>query len=298
MRRLGAVFLILASALSGAACSDGASSDPALSSRMRILEAQFVEGSTPKAQAGPEVLALELLTTTIWPGYADKPVRGALENTATAVALALSGDAGFWLVPAGVPDVSAQALPTFRCTASFARSLPEAAYTLEVRAVDGQGRFGPPLRQTLTALPFAPSRGLAGELLVTLTWDNQADLDLHVVDPLGHEIYHGAPSSVDAFAPGATDESAGILDLDSNADCANDQLRQEDVVWDHEPPSGRYSVRVDSASLCGGSVTHWSVRVTLRGVPLVAAQGTSVDSDTWGPHDRGAGVLALGFDVP
>jgi uncharacterized protein YfaP (DUF2135 family) len=135
-------------------------------------------------------------------------------------------------------------------------------------------------------------------LLVTLTWDNQADLDLHVLDPLGHEIFHGAPSSIDAFAPGASNESAGVLDLDSNADCANDQLRQEDVTWQQEPPAGRYTVRVDSASLCGSSIAHWSVRVSLHGAELVAAQGASLDSDTWGPHDRGAGVLVLGFDVP
>ncbi len=298
MRRLSARLAIIGSTLSSVACSDGASSDPALGSRMRILEAQFVAGATPIARAGPEVAALDLLTTTIWPGYANKPLRGALGVTATAAALALSGDAGFWLVPAGVPDVSAATLPTFRCTASFSRSLPEPAYTLEVRAVDGQGQFGPPFRQALTALPIAPSRGSAGELLVTLTWDNQADLDLHVIDPLGHEIYHGAPSSADAFAPGGSNQSVGMLDVDSNADCADDQLRQEDVLWEQAPPAGHYSVRVDSASLCGASIAHWTARVTLHGAPLVTAQGTSLDSDTWGAHDRGAGVLALGFDVP
>jgi hypothetical protein len=265
---------------------------------MRVLEAQFVPGATSSAQSGPEVAALELLSTTIWPGYADKPMRGTLGASATAAALALSGDAGYWLIAAGVPDVSAPLLPAFRCRASFSRSLPDAAYTLELRAVDAQGQFGPPLRQTLTVLPSAPSRAIMGELVVTLTWDNQADLDLHVLDPLGSEIYHGAPSSRDAFTPGGANESAGMLDFDSNADCESDQLRQESVVWAQAPPSGSYSVRVDSASLCGGSISHWQVAVTLHGVPLVSAQGTSVDSDTWGPHDRGAGLFALGFDVP
>jgi len=284
--------------LSVSGCSDGASSDPALGSLMRILDAQFVPGASPRAQTGPEVIATELLSSTIWSGYADKPIRGTLGVTATAAALALSGDAGHWLIPAGVPDISAPTLPTFRCRASFSRSLAQPAYTLEVRAVDAQGRFGPPLRQTLTVLPTAPSRGGTGELVVSLTWDNEADLDLHVIDPLGHEVFHGAPSSVDSFASGGASQSAGILLADSNADCANDQLRQEDVVWQQAPPAGRYSVRVDTASLCDRSIAHWSVHVTLHGVALEPAQGTSVDSDTWGPHDRGAGVLALGFDVP
>jgi len=287
---------LCASALMG--CSDGASSDPALGSRMRILGAQFVPGATPNAQEGPAVAGLDLLSTTIWPGYASKPVRGALGVTATAAALGLNGDSGFWVIPAGVPDVSAPTLPTLECTASFSRSLPDPAYTLEVRAVDARGRFGPPYRQTLTTLPIAPSRAVPGALVVTLTWDNEADLDLHVIDPLGHEIFHGAPSSKNAFAPGSSNDSSGRLDVDSNADCADDQLRQEDVVWAEPPAAGRYLVRVDSASLCGRSVAHWRVSVTLNDTPLAGAAGTSLDSDTWGAHDRGAGVLALGFDVP
>jgi len=298
MRGRGARCALLVSALAGVGCSDGASSDPALGSRMRILGAQFAAGATPSTRGGPEVTGLELLSTTIWPGYADKPVRGALGVTATAVALALNGDAGYWLVPAGVPDVSAPSFPSFACTAAFSRVLPDPAYTLEVRAVDGQGQFGPPLRQTLSVLPIAPSRSAPGELVVTLTWDNDADLDLHVVDPLGHEIFHGAPSSADAFAPGSSNQNAGSLDVDSNADCAGDQLRQEDVVWPQDPPAGRYSARVDSASLCGRAAAYWRVRVTLHGALLGTAVGTSLDSDTWGTHDRGAGVFALGFDVP
>jgi len=298
MRALYSMPWLVGSALLVVACSGGASNDPALGSRMRIVDAQFVSGATPSAQSGPEVAASELLTTTIWPGNANKPLRGTLGGAATAAALALSGDAGYWLVPAGPPDVSAPALPTFRCTASFSRMLSDSAYTLEVRAVDAQGSFGPPLRQTLTVLPASPSRSVTGDLVVSLSWDNEADLDLHVLDPLGNEIYHGAPSSIDAFAAGASKESAGILDFDSNADCEDDQLRQENVVWRQEPPSGRYSVRVDSASLCGRSVAHWNVRATLHDLQLGAAQGTSLDSDTWGAHDRGAGLLALGFDVP
>lgn len=296
--RTAKLLTLLWCALNLVACSDGASNDPAIHSRMRILDAQFVPGATPSAEAGPEVAALDLLTNTIWPGYADKPVRGTLGATATAAALALSGDAGYWLISAGVPDVAAPTLPAFRCTAAFSRTLPDPAYTLEVRAVDEQGRFGPRERRTLTVLPRAPSRADAGQLVVSLSWDNEADLDLHVLDPLGHEIYHGAPSSVDAFAPGASDQSAGVLEFDSNADCESDQLRQEDVVWQQAPPPGRYSVRVDSASLCGKPIAHWSVNVMHHDVPLAAAQGISLDTDTWGPHDRGAGRFVLGFDVP
>lgn len=298
MRELGLTQTLLGAALVLAGCSDGASSDPALGSRMRLLGAQFVPGATPAAQDGPEVSAIELLSTTIWPGYDDKPLRGTLGVSATAAALALSGDDGYWLLGAGPPDISAPELPTFRGTAAFSRSLPEGLYTFEVRAADAAGQFGAPHRQTLTALPLAPSRALAGELVVTLTWDSEADVDLHVIDASGSEIFHGAPTSRDPFDASATDADVGTLDVDSNADCAGDDLRQEDVIWAQGPPSGHYAVRVDTTSLCGSSAARWTVRVVLHGTPLAAASGVALDTDTWGAHDRGAGVLALRFDVP
>jgi hypothetical protein len=244
------------------------------------------------------VAGLDLLSTTIWPNDANKPLRGALGSTATAATLALSGDEGYWIVPAGVPDISAPDLPTFRVSASFAQNSAAGAYTLEMRAVDAAGAFGAPLRQILTALPIAPSRATPGALTVTLTWDTESDLDLHVVDPDKNEIYHGSPSSQDPFASEPSAASYGTLDVDSNAQCVIDGLRQEDVTWADTPPSGHYSVRVDTSSLCGAPDARWSITVTLDGALLASAVGLSLDSDTRGAHDRGAGVLALGFDVP
>ena len=293
MRALG---LGLICALSVSACS-GATDDPALGARMRIAGAQFVAGATPSTQSGPEVEQIELLSTTIWPGYANKPIQGALGSSATAVSLALSEDQGYWVVPAGVPGFAAPDLPTFRAVAELSQTLSAGRYTLEARAVDVSGHFGRARRQTLTALPIAPSVAVAGALTVTLTWDTESDLDLHVVDPNGTEIFHGARSSVDPFSPDAG-ASYGVLDVDSNAQCVIDGLRQEDVIWAAEPPSGHYAVRVDTTSLCERPNAHWTVRVTLDGTALASATGLSLDSDTRGAHDRGAGLLALGFDVP
>ncbi|MEO7033228.1 MAG: hypothetical protein ABI548_05185 [Polyangiaceae bacterium] len=284
-------------ALNAAACG-GASDDPALGARMRIAGAQFVLGATPRAQGGPEVAQIDLLSSTVWPGYANKPIQGALASSATAVTLALSGDEGYWIVPAGVPGFAAPDLPTFRASAAFSQTLSAGQYTLEARAVNGTGQFGPPRRQTLTALPIDPSVAVAGALTVTLTWDTESDLDLHVVDPSGTEIFHGARSSVDLLSSGAAGASVGFLDVDSNAQCVIDGLRQEDAIWVDKPPSGHYLVRVDTTSLCDRPNAHWTVRVTLEGTALASATGLSLDSDTRGSHDRGAGLLALGFDVP
>jgi hypothetical protein len=279
-------------------CSGGASDDPALGALLRIDGAQFVHGAVPVASpGGPSVASVDLQTTSIWPGETGKALSGALGATATASAIALSGDRGYWIVPAGVPDFSAPALPTFQATASFSAALTAGPYTFQVQAVDASGHFGPPTTQTLTALdgpPSAPAPAASSAaLVVTLTWDTEADLDLHVDDPEGNEIYHGAPLTF-----GADGGIAGELDVDSNANCLIDGRRQEDVTWSSSPPSGAYRVLVDTPSLCGQSIAHWTVRATLHGAPLGSATGVSLDSDTWGPHDRGAGLLTLQFHVP
>ena len=88
------------------------------------------------------------------------------------------------------------------------------------------------------------------------------------------------------------------MDFDSNASCVIDGRRQENVVWKVPPPSGHYVARVDAFSMCSELAAHWSVDVRLGGAIVAHAQGSSFDSDTRFGHDRGAGVLAVEFDVP
>jgi hypothetical protein len=227
-------------------------------------------------------------------------VKGALAPLATACALQLAGDTGYWIVAANAPDVSTPDYPSFSAIASFAPALTPGSQALDVYAIDANAQFGPPREQTLTALTSAPSRPVAhGVLDVTLSWDTQVDLDLHVVDPLGNEIFHGAPSSQDAFSPStANPGNPGVLQLDSNADCIIDGQRQEVVLWAKAPPSGHYLVRVDTPSLCGQNIAHWHLTVMLQDSLLGEATGVSLASDTWGSHGRGAGLLALTFDIP
>jgi hypothetical protein len=63
-----------------------------------------------------------------------------------------------------------------------------------------------------------------GDVQVTLQWSSQADLDLHIFEPDGTEIFYDAPG------PSA---SGGQLDVDSNAKC-DPGASVENVFW----PSG------------------------------------------------------------
>lgn len=89
----------------------------------------------------------------------------------------------------------------------------------------------------------------AGDVQVTLTWDTTADVDLHVTDPVGEEIYFGNPTSV----------SGGQLDVDDT-----DGFGPENVFWPQGgAPAGTYVVEVEHFS--GASPTGYTVLVQEAG---------------------------------
>src|SRR5205814_1776768 len=123
------------------------------------------------------------------------------------------------------PSVGAPGAPTFAAEIGFSAKLTAGRKTFLARAVDAQGNFGVALAKPLDVTLSAPP---TGHLVIALSWDNQADLDLHVVDPRGVEIYKGNINSYEPPPPGATPEPpntphpGGILDFDSNASCVPD----------------------------------------------------------------------------
>jgi hypothetical protein len=96
-----------------------------------------------------------------------------------------------------------------------------------------------------------------GDVQVNITWDSRADVDLHVVDPLGEEVYWAHKTAV----------SGGTLDLDSNAGCGSDGPRAENIFWASGliAPHGDYVVRVDYWSNCSDVRTNYVVTVNARG---------------------------------
>ena len=96
-----------------------------------------------------------------------------------------------------------------------------------------------------------------GDVQVNITWNSAADVDLHVVDPIGDEAYWAHKSTV----------SGGQLDLDSNAGCGSDGPRAENVFWATGliPPRGEYIVRVDYWSSCSAVKTDYVVTINVRG---------------------------------
>lgn len=298
-RRLGAVAWLVLTLAPEPACR-GIQADTGLGAEMRVEGGQFSRGDLESiAGGGPAVVSVFNSLTAVQPGEIEKPLTGTLDPSATAVALGLRGDSGYWIVVAGPPGLDAPDQPTFQATLSFSPTLPLGALALVVRAVDAAGRFGAPSVAPLTSAAAPPP---SGTLVVSLRWDTEADLDLHVVVPGGVEVWAGNINSYQLPPPGtfqdASWQDGGILDFDSNAGCVIDGRRAENVVWQAPPPAGSYLVRVDTASLCGVPAARWTVDVFENGANVASSQGESLPTDTRFSKGPGSGLDALTFDVP
>ena len=147
MRALSLVPIVL---IAIAAC-DATKADEGLDSQMRVEGAQFFRGPMPEDPDGPTVEAVTLGTISIRAGAVNKPMSGAVAPDASAAAIALAGDLGYWIVPARVPDVLAPLNPAFKAQLSFSRALAPGPHQLIVRAVDPTGKFGAAAVRDLSA---------------------------------------------------------------------------------------------------------------------------------------------------
>ena len=160
---------------------------------------------------------------------------------------------GFYEVSLPQPTTAAELLIT------FPQELPVNDFGLYFSATDADGRVGPMAELAFDALFVG-----TGDVQVTVSWDTDADVDLHVIDPSGREIYWA-----DRESP-----SGGELDLDSNAACSVDGVRNENITWAAgTAPSGTYTVRVDYWSACNVSQTRYTVLMN-NGGEITIRHGT------------------------
>lgn len=145
-----------------------------------------------------------------------------------------------------------------------------------VRLSDLEGNLGP-----IRIIPTILSVSHSGTLHVQLSWDKEVDLDLHVVDPNGEEIYYGHRTSSGQI---------GLLDLDSNPSCSIDHIKNENIYYQNAI-SGKYSVRLDLFKDCNiTSVINFQILV----------EGCAINeilTGTVSPSEADSGGLGSGRQV-
>ena len=111
-----------------------------------------------------------------------------------------------------------------------------------------------------------------GNVQFTLRWDGDADLDLHVRDPDGTELFFENPTS----------SSGGELDVDACAGgCVPGEERVENVFWpDGEAPAGTYTAWVVNYS---GEDASYDLEARVDGDVVSTDSGRLVGESVHGP---------------
>jgi len=207
------------------------------------VNATYHSGTPPTASGGPTASAEQGSTPLL-----GQPYRYSLfgSTTFTKVYLWVDGADGYWELdlPVAVQTVDLVLQMTDHAGASF---------DLEA-ALASTGGVGAAHRATITTTDLATA-----DVAVILKWTGASDVDLHVIDGKGQEVYYA----------NSTTAEGGSLDLDSNAGCSIDNVNQETISWPQgHAPSGTYTIKVDYYDDCGVASS------TYQGTYQVKGQGT------------------------
>lgn len=195
-------------------------------------------------------------TGTAWPGWNPGNVIVVNQTTVvvnTFVLTNLNGPGTLERTPGSggtttAPTTSTTAPPTTSTTRPPATAPPSTS---------------PPV----TASPGGPTLG-TGDVRVTLTWTGDCDLDLHVTDPGGSEIYFN-----DRTSP-----SGGQLDVDDIPTAGDNGPHVENVFWPTGgAPRGTYSAQVQSMGSHTSGACPYRMTVYLNNSPAGGDSGTLAD---------------------
>jgi hypothetical protein len=231
------------------------------------LPAGTPEGPTIKNTPDVTVVNGGSLQAPIEATAAIAKLRVALEPVAAAStspdpgatpAPAPSGGTGPGGTPAsGYLEISLKdAAASINVVLTVTQGLP-GSFVFHYAAVDAGGKQGAVTRQGVSAIRVG-----TGQVQVSISWDVDSDVDLHVVDPNQDEIYYEEPEA----------SSGGELDLDSNAECDLDHKKNENITW-QKAPAGKFVVRVDYWDNCGVTATNYVVTVQVNGQPTRTFSG-------------------------
>ena len=110
-----------------------------------------------------------------------------------------------------------------------------------------------------------------GDVQVTLRWESNADVDLHVTEPAGTELWFGSPG------PSPT---GGQLDVDSNVGCLQ-EASVENVFWPTGgAPAGEYTVEVNGYQVAGCGSGAYTVTAKVRGQQVLDESGEVGEGET------------------
>ncbi len=197
---------------------------------------------------------------------------------ATEVYIGVEGEKGYFAVPVNGQDQSVSLI--------ISGDLEAESFDLKF-ALAKNGEVG-----EIQTIPVRAVNVGTGDLQVSLSWDQPNDVDLHLVEPDGSEIYYG-----DSYS-----NSGGELDLDSNPACSIDSVNNENIDYYLDEgdviQTGEYIVRVDFYDNCDvQEKTQYSVAVQYMGELISPSSGTNPYYGEFQPEDNDWGDEGSGKEI-
>lgn len=263
--------VLLLSGCGGVGDNGGGNGGSALSEFISIAGATFTAGAPPASTgsaASPTVDKVDGPSDMINGGSGVFTVNfsdpnGALPReadrlfsaaTVSKLIVVVQGDAGYY----SLPVTGTASFGSYSFTVITYASL-NSNLVIGFAVVDSSGNVS-----AYVARDVRIHRTGVGDIKISLSWDQPEDLDLHVIDPFGEEIYYDHPNSA----------SGGHLDLDSNGACIIDDVDNENVYWAlGAAPAGTYKVRVKYEMHCSKPETNYLVTI-IAGNELQTFQGS------------------------
>ncbi|HXK81085.1 MAG TPA: hypothetical protein PLO05_02870 [Bacteroidales bacterium] len=151
----------------------------------------------------------------------------------------------------------------------MSQSLSVSSFVVQLAILDDNNEISQIYYQTVELIGAG-----TGKLQISLSFDNDKDIDLHVVEPNGTRIYYGSPVS----------SNGGELDVDSNAGCSIDGINNENIYYSEEAniENGVYQVYVDMWENCDPAIaTNFVLSVFYEGELVQALTGANPKAGTF-----------------
>lgn len=231
------------------------------------VHATLREGAAPQAGSGAAA-SVTGISVMINGGSGQQTVTSASAFTRVVVSVEGLNDYYELTLPSGVSSEGVILSLSQRATSGN-------MYVLY--AVGGAGTLGAYARQSLRVIQVG-----SGDIQISASWTDSADVDLHVIDPSGEEIFFGHKTAA----------SGGTLDLDANAACSPNEssprvfYSNENVVWPlGTAPNGTYKVILDYWSDCNVAQTDWVVTIQRQGAQPQIFTGSFAGASSGVPDD-------------
>jgi hypothetical protein len=165
----------------------------------------------------------------------------------------------------------------------ISQAITQSNFNIEINMADSSGNISEPFYLPVDLIAAKP-----GKLQISLSFDQANDLDLHLREPGGFEIFYKHPVS----------PNGGYLVNDANAGCIPDSANIEEILYPDSVPLGTYRVSVKYYMQCIPSVnTNFSVTAFYNGQLISPSCGTNPCNGKFYDDDAGTIADCMEFNI-